>query len=433
MLARLKLRFTLATILIAALLLSIVMTAVILITGVEIRLEINRKIERSLDIGSSINFDTKVDNENLDCMLVAYYNGKYYTARSELYTEQEQSDLINLMLSTEDNSYFTYENKKFVWGERQIGENSIYALYDATAEFGAIIHTWRVNVIAYSGLLVVIAIIAWLLSSSVVRPVDNALEKQKDLIANASHELKTPITIIETDLTLAKSSIGDNPEAMKWLDGIESQAKRMNTLVKQMLELSKLESNVSVVVENVKISELIESMILEYEAGCFEKSIKLTYNIPSGIEINSDHEKMTKLVSILLNNAYKYTDDGGEIKVELETKKDNVVFSITNTGAGIPKEKISHIFERFYKVDESHTGESNSFGLGLAIAQSLVDSLCGWIKCESVENEYTKFIFSIPSNPTNMKKSDKPTNDKSTNADMTISFGTSESDIDDIN
>lgn len=399
MLTRLKLRFTLATILIAALLLLIVMTAVVLVTGVEIRLEIKHKIERSLDIGSRFIFDTKIDLENVDCMLVAYHDGKYFTARSELYTEEEQSELISLMLTSKDDLYFTYQNKKFVWGERQLENGYLYALYDATGEYGAIIHTWRVSIIAYSGLLVAIAIIAWLLSSSVVRPVDNALEKQKDLIANASHELKTPITIIETDISLAKSTIGDNPEATKWLEGIDTQAKRMNTLVKQMLELSKLESNVSLVVENVKISELIESMTLEYEAGCFEKSITLTYNIPSEIEINSDQDKITRLVSILLNNAYKYTDVGGEIKVELENKKDNVIFTITNTGAGIPKDKISHIFERFYKVDESHTGESNSFGLGLAIAKSLVDSLCGWIKCESKENEYTKFVFSIPSNP----------------------------------
>lgn len=399
MLTRLKLRFTLATILIAALLLLIVMTAVVLVTGVEIRLEINRKIERSLDIGSVLIYDTKIDLENVDCMLVAYRDGKYFTARSELYTEEEQSELISLMLSSKDGSYFTYQNKKFVWGERQLEDDYLYALYDATGEYDAIIHTWRVSIIAYSGLLVAIAIIAWLLSSSVVRPVDNALEKQKDLIANASHELKTPITIIETDISLAKSTIGDNPEATKWLDSIDTQAKRMNALVKQMLELSKLESNDSLVVENVKISELIESMTLEYEAGCFEKNITLTYNIPSEIEINSDQDKITRLVSILLNNAYKYTDVGGEIKVELENKKDNVIFTITNTGAGIPKDKISHIFERFYKVDESHTGESNSFGLGLAIAKSLVDSLCGWIKCESKENEYTKFVFSIPSNP----------------------------------
>lgn len=399
MLTRLKLRFTLATILIAALLLLIVMTAVVLVTGVEIRLEIKSKIERSLDIGSVLLFDTKIDLENVDCMLVAYRDGKYFTARSELYTEEEQSELISLMLTSKDDLYFTYQNKKFVWGERQLEDDYLYALYDATGEYGAIIHTWRVNTIAYGGLLVAIAIIAWFLSSSVVRPVDNALEKQKDLIANASHELKTPITIIETDISLAKSTIGDNPEATKWLEGIDTQAKRMNTLVKQMLELSKLESNVSLVVENVKISELIESMTLEYEAGCFEKSITLTYNIPSEIEINSDQDKITRLVSILLNNAYKYTDVGGEIKVELENKKENVIFTITNTGAGIPKDKISHIFERFYKVDESHTGERNSFGLGLAIAKSLVDSLCGWIKCESKENEYTKFVFSIPSNP----------------------------------
>lgn len=407
MLAKLKLRFTVATILISAFILSIVLSAVILVVGVEVRSGMSAKINRSLEMANPMDFHARVDFDQSECMLVCLSEGICYTARSEQYSEEEQSGLINKMLSTQEGSYFRYNGRDYVYGMKTVGEDKIFAIYDATGELVAINHTWKIMLIAYGAVLIVIALVAWGLSSGVVKPVDDALQKQKDLIANASHELKTPLTIIETDLSLVRSGLAENDESAKWLNGIETQTKRMNTLIREMLELSKLESGISVNVDKVALSDLLESMTLELEAGCFEKEIELTSDIAPSMEIYSDEEKIRKLTSILLNNAYKYTPNGGKIKIKAENKKSQVVVSVSNTGSGIPKEKITHIFERFYKVDESHSEESNSFGLGLAIAKSLVDSLGGWIKCESKENEYTTFKFAIPST---LKKQEKTEN-----------------------
>lgn len=398
MLIKLRLRFTLATLLIASLLLSIVMATIILTTALIIKSEIKGAINSSLDKAVDMDFSEKVSFENIKCMIVAERDGTYYTSRLEIYTEQEQSIIVHTMLSSEEQVFFTCLEKSFVYESRTKDSMTIYAIYDATGEIRTINHIWRINIISYTVLLVVIAFISWLLSSGMMKPVSDAVQKQKDLVANASHELKTPLTIIDTDITLAKNELDENHPSLKWLNGIEAQTVRMNELIREMLELSRLESMVSVRFETVKISDLFESMTLELEAGCYEKNITMTTDIKKDLEIISDTEKIRKLISILLNNAYKYTPDGGNISINLGTKRNNIVFSVYNTGSGIPKEKIEHIFERFYKVDESHTGESSSFGLGLAIAKTLVDAVCGSIKCESKEGEYTIFKVSLPMN-----------------------------------
>lgn len=398
MLTKLRLRFTLAILLISSLLLSIVMATIVLTTALVVKSDIRRAIMTSLENAASVDFDSKETFESIDCMIIAEKGDIFYTAHLEMYSEEEQETILNTMLGSTESGVFSCFDKSFVYESIQVESMTYYAIYDATGEMKAINHSWKIIIIVYVVVLVVIAVLAWLLSSSMMKPVSDSLQKQKDLVANASHELKTPLTIIDTDISLAKRGLTENHPSLKWLDGIETQTIRMNELIKELLELSRLESTTIVQIEDVKISDLLESMTLELEAGCFEKNITMTNDIKKDVEIFSDTEKIRKLFGILLNNAYKYTPDGGKISVELTTKRNNVQVLFYNTGAGIPKDKMGHIFERFYKVDESHTGESNSFGLGLAIAKSLVDTLSGEIRCESKEGEYTIFKLSLPIN-----------------------------------
>ena len=119
----------------------------------------------------------------------------------------------------------------------------------------------------------------------------------------------------------------------------------------------------------------------------------------------TDPDRIEQVLIILIDNAMRYTPEGGSIKIKLRSGE-RLIISVQDNGCGIPEKDLPHIFERFYKVDESHSEESNSFGLGLAIAKSLVDSLCGWIKCDSKENEYTTFTYAIPSSLKKQEKTD---------------------------
>lgn len=386
-----RVRFVITAIALSTLILSITFFSVYFATAIRTNIQINEKLSRALDQGLS----SAEDMDDKDCMLVLYSNGVYNFKRNEQYTDEEQKGIVLAMVVSIRKS-FKYGGHTFQYSLKNYGNDTIlYAVYDCTAERITLNKLLIIISIGLSATIVIVGFFAWGLSKSNVKPVVEALDKQKALIANASHELKTPLTIINTQLELiSDEALTDNQK--KWIGGVNEQTRRMETLIKEMLELSKLEANKELSLGDVNISDLFESTILSLEAPCFEKEISLESDIQPNVIINSDKEKVEKLFVILLDNATKYTPTGGSIKVALKTRKSWALFSVMNTGDGIPKEKLDKVFDRFYKTEESRTGESNSFGLGLSIAKSLVEALHGVIRCESEVNEYTKFSVALP-------------------------------------
>ncbi|MBQ7653113.1 MAG: HAMP domain-containing histidine kinase [Clostridia bacterium] len=327
--------------------------------------------------------------------LLVYVKGStFFVKRSATYTEKEQKNIIQTMVNS-DSEIFDCDGRFFYYDYVYVEDGAtLYAAYNLTAELKTLRALTIILILADVLCALLGGIIGWLCSKSIFAPLKVALDKQSELIANASHELKTPLAVISAQTELVKSEVNDE-KTMKWLEGIETQTKRMETLIREMLELSKLEANKKVVVEEVDVSDLVESVCLTMEAPCFEKNVELKTEINPDIKMTTDRAKLEKLITILFDNAVKYTSGGGEIAVTLEKKK-NLVFSIRNTGEGIEKDKIDKIFDRFYRQDESHSDNGSSFGLGLAIAKSLVEAMQGSITCESVVNEYTKFIVVLP-------------------------------------
>ncbi len=231
-----------------------------------------------------------------------------------------------------------------------------------------------------------------------IKPIEQAFYRQRELVANASHELKTPLTIIDTNITALntyqKESIEKNK---KWFDNISTQSQRMSYLINDMLELAKADSlSDSMNFEPINISHILMGVLLSVEAGIFENGIIINSDVQDNIIINANRDIVEKLLYILVDNAIKYTPKKGAIDINLHADKRKCLLRIKNTGSGIPKEKIEKLFERFYRADESHSqGSTNSFGLGLAIAKSIVDSLGASIRVESIENEYTEFIVAF--------------------------------------
>ena len=231
-----------------------------------------------------------------------------------------------------------------------------------------------------------------------------AFEKEKELIANASHELKTPLTIIQTNLSLLESEPNSTIlENKKWIDSSTLQLNRMNEMIIQMLELSKFEDqNKKVNKEIINLSELCEGLLLSFDALCFEKGIAFKTTIQPNILLECDRVETEKMITTLADNALKYTNVNGQIDVVLSATNKTISYKITNTGPGIPPEKISKIFDRFYKVDESHKENGNSYGLGLSIAKSIANSLGGDIKCTSEIDKYTTFEVTLPRKKLNL-------------------------------
>ncbi len=243
--------------------------------------------------------------------------------------------------------------------------------------------------------LILLLFISIYLTNKTIKPIKESFEKQKEFIANASHELKTPLTIIRTNTSLVLSNKNKTVESQsKWLNYIDNQIERMSKLIDEMLSLAKLDTGKELEEFIVfDISKLINNVLLTFEAVLFENNIELLSNIEEDITIKGDRESIKKVFIVLLDNAIKYTNKNGKIDVELNHDKNKIKLKVKNTGEGIKKEDLNKIFERFYRVDTSRARETGGYGLGLSIAKSIVESHNGKIYAESNIGKDTTFII----------------------------------------
>ncbi len=227
-----------------------------------------------------------------------------------------------------------------------------------------------------------------LLTNWLIKPVEDAFEKQKQFIVDASHELKTPLSVIMT----SAECLSKNPNEKKWLDNIQFETERMNKLVLDLLNLAKYDNSYDHrVLSVIDLSKLIEKSVLTFESLIYDKGLNLKYHIDQDVNFKCVNSEIKQLIEILVDNAIKHAYDKSTITVDLIKKKDEISLVIKNRGDKIPKEEQSKIFERFYRSDNSRNRNENRFGLGLAIAKNIVLSHNGKIYVEC-KNGYTSFI-----------------------------------------
>jgi two-component system sensor histidine kinase CiaH len=231
-----------------------------------------------------------------------------------------------------------------------------------------------------------------------IKPIEDSYNKQKQFIADASHELKTPLTAINTNIDVLLSH-GESTinEEKKWLSYIKSEAERMTKLTNELLYLARLDYDQNnMLYEKTSFSDAAEGVILTMEAVIYENKIKFSYNIEPDIFVLSSSELLKQLVMILLDNAIKYTPENGSIYLECKKRGQEAILTVKNTGEGISADDLTQIFERFYRTDKSRSRDSGGYGLGLAIAQSIAKSAKGSISVSSKPNEYTEFTVKLP-------------------------------------
>lgn len=235
----------------------------------------------------------------------------------------------------------------------------------------------------------VLFFISLFLANLMVRPVEEAFEKQKRFISDASHELKTPLSVISVNADVLEDDIGVN----KYLSYIQSESTRMNGLVNNLLTLAKLDSMAcKPVFSEFDLSNAVLSIALTFESTAFEENKRYQLNIESGLRFIGDIDKIKQVAAILIDNAIKHADDQGLVEVTVKKAGDKIHLEVFNSGAGIPEDQQTKIFERFYRYDESRSKETGGYGLGLAIAKSIVDEHNGKIKVKSELNQWAKFI-----------------------------------------
>lgn len=222
-----------------------------------------------------------------------------------------------------------------------------------------------------------------ILTSWIIKLVIRSFEAQKEFIADASHELKTPLSVI----IASSEALEDNPKEIKWLNNIKSEANRMSILIKNLLELASFEKKETYVLKEDNLSKVVELAVLTFEAKAYESDIKLESKIDSNIKFTFDSYSINELVEILLDNALKHADKKSTIEVELKCDGNNIILRVRDTGDVIPKGEEEKIFERFYRLDKSRSRKDNRYGLGLAIAKNIVVNHKGKIRAKSTGKE----------------------------------------------
>ena len=233
------------------------------------------------------------------------------------------------------------------------------------------------------------------LADIAIQPIELAWEQQKQFLADASHDLKTPLTVILANNRIISSRREETVESqMKWIESTGEEASRMSELVNKMLELAKSENmKQEIPLKETDLSDLLQSAILQFEVMAFEKNVSIESEIAPSITVKTNAELFSKIVEILFDNAIKYSPENEKMLVSLSQNAQNVRLSVTNRGEVIKKEDIPHIFERFYRTDKAR--EVGGHGLGLSIAKKLCDMLNCKISVESNAETGTTFTISM--------------------------------------
>lgn len=244
--------------------------------------------------------------------------------------------------------------------------------------------------IVLAGSLCVITALIVLLSKRAVRPVAESYEKQKQFITDANHELKTPLTLILTNLDIVESELGKN----EWLEDIRTEGERMNSLVKQLVSLTQMdEQENKLAFEPFPISSTITDTISEFQSLAEQKGLSLTSDIQPNIIYSGNEAAIRRLISILLDNAIKYCDPGGAITVAMR-KKRRLAITIGNSYADVEKIALDKLFDRFYREDKARTFDGG-FGIGLSIAKSIVRQHRGDIIARKKDNGNIEFKVTL--------------------------------------
>lgn len=314
-------------------------------------------------------------------------NNNNVISKSDDVTDEIRNYAIEVSKRNSDEGYIG----NYIYKVRKIGINGKeVTLIESESTIKELKTTIIIAIVMGALGLVIIYIIAKKISKTIVKPVADSFEKQKQFVSDASHELKTPLAVIEANADVLQDKVGEN----KWITYIQNEVQSMNKLVNDLLVLARMENTNTTNNQKFNLSKEVQMSVSVFESIIYEKKIKLETNINDGIEFNGDKEDIKHIISILLDNAIKHTKENGKIIVNTLKEKGNVKIEVKNQGEPIPEEEREKIFERFYRVDKARNRNEKRYGLGLSIAKGIVEKYKGTIEANSKDG-FTSFIVKI--------------------------------------
>ena len=228
-----------------------------------------------------------------------------------------------------------------------------------------------------------------LLSGRAVKPIAESYERQRQFVTDANHELKTPLTLILANIDIAEDELGKN----EWLDDIRSEGHRMTELVNQLVSLSRMDEERPITPSPLNLSEMTADVVSDFRGLAESRGKRLEATMDEGICYSGDESLLRRLLSILLDNAVKYCDEGGEICLRLERRR-HIVLTVENTYAAVGELELGRLFDRFYRADPARTF-TGGYGIGLSIAKAIAEQHKGDVTAYKKDNSHIGFKVTL--------------------------------------
>ena len=324
--------------------------------------------------------------------------GRLLAVGSNYYDLEDREELIELLNEAEETG-----TKSGLLEERALrclrledGRNVRYAFMDVSAEIDTLN---RLNIICaaiFVAGLVGFFCISILLTRWAVHPVERAWEQQRQFVADASHELKTPLTVILTNAELLQSEEYDSESKSRFTDSILTMSRQMRGLVEELLDQARVDNGMAQAEKmRLDFSKLVSDAVLPFEPVYYEEGRELTSEVEPGILLTGSSAHLRRVVEILLDNGCKYSTPGGIVELRLERQgRGNCLLSVRSPGVAMTEQQCRDIFKRFYRADQARS-MNRSYGLGLSIAQGIVEQHRGKIWAQSRDG-YNTFFVSLP-------------------------------------
>lgn len=275
-------------------------------------------------------------------------------------------------------------NYRYKIFERASGTGVVFV--DGSMNRSALMQSTTIAGCVLLGCAALVLVLIFLFSKRAVKPIAESYEKQKQFITDANHELKTPLTLILANVEIAESELGKN----EWLDDIKAEGHRMTELVNQLVSLSRMdEENSSMSVTDVALGELVFDTVSEFEPLARDRGKGLSINIDRSVIYSGDEALLHRLVGILLDNAIKYCDEGGEITVTLE-KRRRIALTVENTYSAVGEIELNRLFDRFYRADKARRF-TGGYGVGLSMAKAIAEKHKGEISAYKKDKDHIGF------------------------------------------
>jgi signal transduction histidine kinase len=316
--------------------------------------------------------------------------GDYYDLSDEDFLREMMEAALS---SGEHTGIIEQYNLRFLRAVTPVSQRLVFAdISSELATMDSLIKTCvLIGVMSFLAFLILSVFLAYW----AVKPVDKAWRQQKQFVSDASHELKTPLTVIMTNAELLRSTDYDEASKRQFTENILQMTKQMRNLVTGLLELARVDNGkVKSTITDLNFSELVSEAVLPFEPLYFEKGLSLHCHIENDIRLKGSKSHLRQVLEILLDNAMKYAAPQASVEVSLKRQGLHCILSVANPGEPISEDDLKNIFKRFYRTDKARSA-NGSYGLGLAIAESIIEEHKGKIWAESAKGINT-FYLQLP-------------------------------------